>query len=953
MPLVVLTAFFALIFGPTLLGGRLVLIGDPLKQFYPIRTVAWQMIRDGHLPLWTPHILSGYPLSSMVMLGLGYPLTWSYLFLPGQWAEQIYVLAPYLLAPLFTYAFLREWDRSQAAALLGALTFGYGGFLFSPIGLTGIHANSALWLPLLLLAVARARRRPFFESLLLATAAYTMSVLAGSGQIFLYAGALALAYAMFLAIFPSLRDRDMKPRRWQPLAVVAVAIVLAVGLTAFQTFQTWTAMSLSIRHAYPQARVAEGSFAPGLAWRSLLQPLGNFWDSSTFIPLLAALLALAGLLSRRAHAWFWSFIAVISWLLILGKHSALFPLYVRVPFVQLFRYPSRHSMEWTFAIAVLASYGWDVIESAIGRGSAEGVEPGGRRRTLMKIASAGLFVVVAAFTAFFWRQHTIHAGLDQIADPGIAITGLDATYVAWKAAFTLCMAIALAVLWRLRDSALRRTLLATVAALCCFVEPYLWLVRPAITPWSVPREMFGTFGAATHALLNQHPGLVRTLSVPHPYSEDSVPVRDVDPVNWTALAGMEDANGYESLILSRYVRAFRGGLDTEPFITADPSLLGPGSHLLDLLNVGYVVAFAPFSATRPLSIEKDGVTFTSEDFGADVKSDHPFSLTASGNEVDSVALVTTLGQAGFVEQGAHVARISLHTAGGRVVERDLLAGIHTSEMTYDRADVKAVVRHRRAPIFDSGSGEPEHTFESHRFFARVDLGERLRVTRIDFLKTAPEAGVGLWKVSLHDAGSGKWVPLPQLSPDRWQTVYDRNGVIVAKNLRALPRAWLVSKVGTLDESEILRMIRGESAIPFDPRTEAFIETSADPRTSADFEAFATAAVDARLSASDRVRIVRHDPNRIVFDTTSSQQAMLVVSEIDYPGWIARLDGADVPIHRTDFLLRGVFVPRGRHRVEMIYRAPGARTGTAVSVGTFAILIAVAGWLRFRRLEVRS
>ena len=140
----VLFLFFALLFKDALFGGRYVLIGDPLKQLYPLRMVAWDMLREGTLPRWSPFILSGYPLLSMVMLGIGYPLTWGYLFLPGYWAEQIYILAPYLLSSLFTYAYLRQVNRSHIASLLGGLVYGYGGFLLSPIGLTGVHANSAV-----------------------------------------------------------------------------------------------------------------------------------------------------------------------------------------------------------------------------------------------------------------------------------------------------------------------------------------------------------------------------------------------------------------------------------------------------------------------------------------------------------------------------------------------------------------------------------------------------------------------------------------------------------------------------------------------------------------------------------------------------------------------------------------------------------------------------------------
>jgi hypothetical protein len=927
----VLFAFFALLFGPTLLHGRMILIGDPLKQFYPIRMVAWQMIRDGHLPLWTPHILSGYPMSSMIMLGLGYPLTWGYLFLPGHWAEQLFVLAPYFLAPIFTYAFLREWGRSPAASVLGGLTFGYGGFLFSPIGLTGIHANSALWLPLFLLGVARARRRSFIGSLLFATAAYTMSVLAGSAQIFLYGGALALAYGIFLTIFPNRgHDEEAAPPRWQPLAVATGAIVLAVGLTAFQTFQTWTAVNQSVRDAYPAARFGEGSFPPMLAWRSLLQPLGNYWDSSTYVPLVALLLALVALFAagrRGSHVYFWCFVAVISWLLILGKHTPLFDLYGRVPFVRLFRYPSRHSLEWTFAIAVLAAYGWDIIESWLDRRS---------RRPLLTIAGAGVFVLIGAFIAVRWREHTIRAGLDAIADLNNVITRLDATYAAWKVAFTLCIAVSLWLLFRLREGPLRRTLLAITAALCCFVEPYLWMVRPVIGRFSVSREMFGSFADATHVLRKHLAGYERTFSVPNPYAVSSEPKRDVDAVNWTALAGMEDVNGYESLILSNYSRALRGVVDTEPFISPDATLMGLDSHVLDLLNVGYVVAYANFSSVPGLAVENSGITFSLQDLGVDVKRELTFSLPAAGAEASSLALVTTLGIAGDVEQGTPVARITIHTADGRVVERDLLAGIHTSELAYDRPDVKAVIRHRLAPIFDSSPGDSQRSFQSHRYLARIDLGERLRVTRVDFVKTVSEAGLGLWKVSLYDATSGKSAPLPQPPLERWRTIYDRNGVVILQNLRVLPRAWLVGSVASLDEEEILHRIRGDGATPFDPRATALLEASARKTPDA-VRAFNETTLSAQPASDGEVGIIRDEPSRMLFETTSSRRAMLVVSEVYYPGWAATLDGVPVPIHRTNFLLRGVVVPPGRHTVEMTYRPPGARKGALVSLVTIAII----------------
>src|SRR5262249_10279568 len=152
--------------------------------------------------------------------------------------------------------------------------------------------------------------------LLLTTGAYTMSVLAGSGQIFVYVGLLAIAYGIFLGVFPN-NDNGLESvswferRRWRPLAVISGAMVLSAGLAAFQILETWNSVKMSVRRAYPYENFSEGSFPPGFAWRSLLEPLGNFWDSSTYAPLLAVGLATVAVVSAslrprfRPQVFFW------------------------------------------------------------------------------------------------------------------------------------------------------------------------------------------------------------------------------------------------------------------------------------------------------------------------------------------------------------------------------------------------------------------------------------------------------------------------------------------------------------------------------------------------------------------------------------------------------------------------------------------------------------------------
>ena len=74
--LLAILLFFVAFFGWIWTNGVYLVGGDAFSYSYPLRTVAWRMIRHGELPLWTPLILSGYPLLSMAQVALGYPVTW-------------------------------------------------------------------------------------------------------------------------------------------------------------------------------------------------------------------------------------------------------------------------------------------------------------------------------------------------------------------------------------------------------------------------------------------------------------------------------------------------------------------------------------------------------------------------------------------------------------------------------------------------------------------------------------------------------------------------------------------------------------------------------------------------------------------------------------------------------------------------------------------------------------
>jgi hypothetical protein len=92
-----------------------------------------------------------------------------------------------------------------------------------------------------------------------------------------------------------------------------------------------------------------------------------------------------------------------------------------------------------------------------------------------------------------------------------------------------------------------------------------------------------------------------------------------------------------------------------------------------------------------------------------------------------------------------------------------------------------------------------------------------------------------------------------------------------------------------------------------------------------------------------VQVAERLPNRMRLEVETDAAGILVLSEIDYPGWWATVDGQRVPILRADTVLRAVAVGAGHHRVEMVFRPWTVWAGLALSVLTLVLGAAGMAW----------
>jgi hypothetical protein len=120
---------------------------------------------------------------------------------------------------------------------------------------------------------------------------------------------------------------------------------------------------------------------------------------------------------------------------------------------------------------------------------------------------------------------------------------------------------------------------------------------------------------------------------------------------------------------------------------------------------------------------------------------------------------------------------------------------------------------------------------------------------------------------------------------------------------------------------------------FDPSAQAVVIAPTAP-----------AASEGRVDSVERPA-----PGTLRIGTTASNGGYLVVSESWYPGWRARVDGADAAVERADYAMLGVRLPPGAHLVELWYAPHGFTAARwATLAGALLLVLVAAGAVRDRR-----
>jgi hypothetical protein len=180
-------------------------------------------------------------------------------------------------------------------------------------------------------------------------------------------------------------------------------------------------------------------------------------------------------------------------------------------------------------------------------------------------------------------------------------------------------------------------------------------------------------------------------------------------------------------------------------------------------------------------------------------------------------------------------------------------------------------------------------------------------------------------ITLLDARTNMFAPLLPSDRGRFDLVHSGD-VKIYENLDILPRAYLVHEVlGVENAASALELLRAGSV---EPGKQAVVEGEDSFSTTPD--------------PSDTAAIVTYAPERIEVRVRTAEQALLVLSDTAFPGWVAAVDGEPAPIYTTNYLFRGVTVPPGEHTVVFAYEPASWRRGLWLSAGGGLLCLMLLG-----------
>lgn len=968
--------------------------GDVNGLVYPQLYFFGKALESGICPLWNPHIFSGTPFYANPHTGSAHLPHWIfYLLFSPERAFGLDLAFHFLLAGFFTYLLGRRLGMNRGSALFSGICYMLGQFMVTKMLVTA-QFFSLPFLPLLLYGMERIFQKRDIFSILMGGLAGAFLYLSGYPQTVFIAGVTAVVYLVFRSISQvnqptpresvkighqvigntliglfildgliwviSLRFERFIPfqltqlsgwlalgmgglglayillirfREWNwnlkgllsSWGILILAGLAALGLAAFQWYPALIYQSETVRAGFPQwdyYRIVNLSQMAIAAFHDLFLGggMGDF-TISFYVGTLSVLLILGGLFipfqddKTSLNFKIWSGILLWSLSLVFFEPFSGRAVYSHLPGIQTFYVLHRFLAVSSLALALLAGLSLDKFLKW-----KEGT-------TAIPIKITGFILILAGILLL---MNTLGFGDGWIRLlPGALLISLFilAPGKLFHPNLFLISLLALS-LFELRPET------AGYFNQWNYKSPAdIYPLSPALKIMQKEKEPFRYFAAedTTHSEPAFGEERLGRLMLP----------------NTAAVYGLQDVQGYDPIYKTIYRRYLDHANNLYPQRPPynDPWHYGilnfTGSRLGDMMNVKYALTETP--------VEIPGFALISQEGGYLYKNSDAFPR----GWITHQAMVTRqeiMGWRWMEDETLFNPRetaILMENAGSLKEERSALIGktgvrfpsthsIHIlsqspsaenqMQIWVDGREILEDIPGFAAAVVNPSSGD----FEEVRQF-RTDLSADAAQSLIEFIQSIDTGKIVLLSGK---SNAGKYIP-----KEGWAIFQSLGGRGIPLSQDSILQAYAIIGVKGAKTGQAMESINR-------PETELVLPSSVPARYRYDIET----GVDAEglptqktLEISgDTVDFISSNSNKVACKTYSRLPGFLVLSEIYDPGWSAQIDGKPARIYRVNGALRGIFLPKGRHLVQMEYWPEGLWTGIGITFFTILLLVLAIG-----------
>jgi hypothetical protein len=296
-------------------------------------------------------------------------------------------------------------------------------------------------------------------------------------------------------------------------------------------------------------------------------------------------------------------------------------------------------------------------------------------------------------------------------------------------------------------------------------------------------------------------------------------------------------------------------------------------------------------------------------------------------KITRLAIYSFLAHSSAISQGQAVARVTLKKEKGSSYPLPIRAGTETAEWAIDQPGLECL--HKKAQVSESWE-IPNEGYQGHLYFFEKHFPNPKEISKIDLEYLSNQGNLLIKKIVVNG------VEIESLLKERFQLILPN----LYENASFLPRVFMIAKARAFaGEKELLEHLE-----QLDPK-KSLLLSHLPPGYRAPTEPG---------YSENEAEILEDTPNKITIITKAREDKFLVLSDTYNSYWKASIDQKPSPILKVNYGLRGLYVPKGNHRIEFSFHYTPFYYGLAVTLITLLAVLLLSFWgIRNKFIKLRG